>query len=87
MAAQLLTSNSQGQRGIINENRWARTGDYECRNSKNQHDWKIARTGPEFVESMPITREYEGRLYHHYSRPPYWLHEVEDKSAFSMSGA
>lgn len=29
---------------------------------------------PEYVESMPITREYENRLYAHYGRPPYWLH-------------
>jgi hypothetical protein len=27
---------------------------------------------------MPITREYENRLYFHYGRPPYWLHETEE---------
>lgn len=41
------------------------------------------RTGPEFVESVPITREYEDRLYLHYGQAPYWLHEVE---ALSMIG-
>jgi hypothetical protein len=41
--------------------------------------------GPEFVESMPITREYEGRLYSHYGQPPYWVHDAEYKSAFSLS--
>jgi hypothetical protein len=41
--------------------------------------------GPEYVESMRITREYEGRLYTHYGRPPYWLHDAEHKSAFSLS--
>jgi hypothetical protein len=30
-------------------------------------------TAPEYVESVPITREYENRLYFHYGRPPYWL--------------
>ncbi len=40
----------------------------------------------EYVESMPITREYENRLYFHYGRPPYWLQEVERKSSFSHSG-
>ena len=41
------------------------------------------KTGPEFVESVPITREYEDRLYLHYGQPPYWMHEVE---ALSMIG-
>jgi hypothetical protein len=34
------------------------------------------QTGPEFVESAPITREYEHRLYLHYGQPPYWVHET-----------
>jgi len=32
------------------------------------------QTGPGYVESLPITRDYERRLYSHYGRPPYWLH-------------
>jgi hypothetical protein len=40
------------------------------------------KTGPEYVESMPITREYENRLHLHYGRPPYWLHAAERKSFF-----
>jgi hypothetical protein len=44
------------------------------------------KNGPEYVESMPITREYENRLYFHYGRPPYWLHETERQSAFSLRG-
>jgi PRC-barrel domain len=43
------------------------------------------KNGPEYVESMPITREYENRLYLHYGRPPYWIHEAEHKSSFSLS--
>ena len=43
------------------------------------------QSGPEYVESMPITREYEDRLYLHYGRPPYWLHEPEHKSSLSLS--
>jgi hypothetical protein len=31
------------------------------------------QNGPEYIESMPITREYEKRLYSYYGRPPYWL--------------
>jgi hypothetical protein len=27
----------------------------------------------EYVEGMPITRDYEDRIYAHYGRPPYWL--------------
>lgn len=37
---------------------------------------KDART---YVESMPITREYENRLYVGYGRPPYWLKGAESK--------
>jgi hypothetical protein len=44
------------------------------------------QTGPEYVESAPITREYENRLYFHYGRPPYWLHESEHESLYSPSG-
>ncbi len=34
---------------------------------------------PEYLESMPITRAYESRLYLHYGRPPYWLTETAPK--------
>jgi hypothetical protein len=44
------------------------------------------KNGPEYAESMPITREYESRLYFHYGRPPYWLHEAEHKSSCPLSG-
>ena len=44
------------------------------------------KNGPEYVESEPITREYENRLYFHYGRPPYWLADLERKPAFSLSG-
>jgi hypothetical protein len=45
------------------------------------------QSGPEYVESLPITREYENRLYLHYGRPPYWLHEGARKPSVSTSGA
>ena len=35
------------------------------------------QNGPEWIESMPVTRDYEGKLYSHYSRPPYWAPESE----------
>jgi len=41
------------------------------------------KEGPEYIESTPITREYENRLYFHYGRPPYWLHESERKTLSS----
>ena len=34
------------------------------------------QNAPEYSESRPITREYENRLYFHYGRPPYWLHQA-----------
>jgi hypothetical protein len=44
------------------------------------------QNAPEYVESLPISREYENRLYFHYGRPPYWLHEAEHRSALSLTG-
>jgi hypothetical protein len=40
---------------------------------------------PEYLLSRPLTREYENRLYAHYGRPPYWVHEVEQQTSFSLS--
>jgi len=44
------------------------------------------KDAPEYIESRPITREYENRLYLHYGRPPYWLHQAEHKPAYSLIG-
>jgi hypothetical protein len=44
------------------------------------------KTGPEYIESTPITREYENRLFLHYGRPPYWLEEAKHKSWLSLTG-
>ena len=30
------------------------------------------QNGPEWVDSVPVTREYEHRLYDYYARSPYW---------------
>ena len=45
------------------------------------------QTGPEYDESIPVTRAYEHKLYYHYGRPPYWLHEGAHRSASSLVGA
>lgn len=45
------------------------------------------KTCPEYVDSVPITREYENKLYFHYGRPPYWIEEEKSKSALALSGA
>jgi hypothetical protein len=42
------------------------------------------KDAPEYVESRPITREYENRLYFHYGRPPYWL--LKGAQVFSQFG-
>jgi hypothetical protein len=44
------------------------------------------KSAPEFVDFTPITRDYENRLYSHYGRPPYWLHEAEHRASLSLSG-
>lgn len=43
------------------------------------------KTGPKYVESMAITREYEEQLYAHYERQPYWLREAAHDSSLSLS--
>jgi hypothetical protein len=44
------------------------------------------QSAPEFVDFTEITRAYEDRLYCHYGRPPYWLHEAEFRPSLSLSG-
>ena len=41
---------------------------------------------PEYVDSAPITRDYEELLHAYYGWPPYWLPEPEHKPAFSLNG-
>ncbi len=41
---------------------------------------EVIQNGPEYLDSMPITREYENRLYSHYGRAPYWLPGSQSKS-------
>ena len=43
-------------------------------------DRDAIKNSPEYKESEPITRDYEDRLYHHYGRPRYWLHELAVRS-------
>jgi hypothetical protein len=35
------------------------------------------KNGPQYIDSMPVTREYEHRLYDHYKRSAYWLQGAE----------
>jgi len=41
------------------------------------------KAAPEYIESAPVTREYENRLYFHYGVPPYWLQEAEREAVLS----
>jgi hypothetical protein len=43
------------------------------------------QTAPEYIESAPVTREYEDRLYLHYGRPSYWRGENRRESASFLS--
>jgi hypothetical protein len=40
---------------------------------------------PEYIESRPITRDYENEIHLHYGRPPYWLHQEDHRSLFSLT--
>jgi hypothetical protein len=44
------------------------------------------QSAPEFLDFTQITRDYEHKLYSHYGRPPYWLHEAEFRPSLSLSG-
>lgn len=44
------------------------------------------RKAPEYVDTKPITREYERQLYLHYGRPPYWLQLSEHQATLSSTG-
>jgi len=43
------------------------------------------KSGPEYIASLSMTRDYENELYLHYGRPPYWSHDAEGRSSFSLS--
>ncbi len=45
------------------------------------------KTCPEYLESEPITREYENKLYFHYGRPPYWTGEDTQSLAAAQGGS
>ena len=44
------------------------------------------KTCPEYLDSRPITRDYENQVFLHYGRPPYWLHQEDHRTLFSTSG-
>jgi hypothetical protein len=44
------------------------------------------KTAPIFTDSVSISREYERQLYLHYGRPPYWIHEDNEKGIPSLIG-
>jgi hypothetical protein len=43
------------------------------------------QSGPNYVESEPITRDYEHQLHAHYGRPPYWLRHEKYRAALSAT--
>jgi hypothetical protein len=45
------------------------------------------RTAPEYLESRPLTREYESQLYVHYGRSPYWIGESQREALFAHGRA
>jgi hypothetical protein len=45
------------------------------------------KTCPEYLDSEPVTREYENKLYFHYGRPPYWLEEATKSMAVAKGGS
>ncbi len=44
------------------------------------------QTCPEYLDTVPIDREYENRLYFHYGRPPHWIEEASQAAAYAAIG-
>ena len=44
------------------------------------------QNGPEWTESVPVTREYEHRLYDYYARSSYWAPVAEQHSRAASKG-
>jgi hypothetical protein len=44
------------------------------------------QNGPEWIESIPVTREYEHRLYDYYARSPYWAPPASQQSRAASKG-
>jgi PRC-barrel domain len=44
------------------------------------------QNAPEYVDDIPITREWETGLYAHYGQPPYWLTQVQQSSTSTPAG-
>src|SRR5579863_4231445 len=42
------------------------------------------KNGPEWIDSMPVTREYEAKLFGHYARLPYWTPESEQPRSLKV---
>lgn len=40
---------------------------------------------PEYDDAKPINREYENKIYFHYGRPPYWIDDEKNMSAYAAS--
>lgn len=49
-------------------------------------DRKAIQTCPDYLDSVPITRAYENKIYFHYGRPPYWIENAKSAAAYSWSG-
>jgi hypothetical protein len=45
------------------------------------------KSGPEYFDSVPITREYESQLYDHYKQAAYWLPGTEQPHSHKVSKA
>jgi hypothetical protein len=43
------------------------------------------QSGPEYNDSLPVTRGYEETLHHHFGRPPYWMGQTEIEPEASLT--
>jgi hypothetical protein len=41
------------------------------------------KTAPEYLESEPLTRQYEDQIYSHYGHTPYWLRQSHHAALFA----
>jgi hypothetical protein len=64
---------------------WVQRVDWELSKVQVGVTQQSIQTCEEYIDSTPITREYENRLYLQYGRPPYWVDPARRESAFAVT--
>lgn len=64
-----------GKRVLVSVD-WVRSINFDRTQVDLDLDRGMVKSAPEYDDSQPITREFETRLFEHYRREPYWMHQL-----------